>query len=338
MTIRALASAIILIAALGRTSSATAAGDTLYSIQVRAVPMAEKADGMAAWRALRDKGYLAYFYKAEVDGKLWLRVAVGAFESIDEAAAFGESFSAKEQQDHFVARAPVRITNADGGDFVVTPSALWTRAGDVVREVFVFDDTPPKGFAAPGGIRLKPSPDSKAVAFQYGARVYAVGLADEAATQLSAGGRNFGFEHVYGPEPHWSPSGRYVAFHDFLEWEFKTSLWVARADGSELRALVDNRPIASQNAVKSFVWHPVEDRILFVDGYGFGTVSVGGAVRSVDMAGHIETVLDNDRTARQELAGPLRIEDGYLHYRKVQFDANYDKRTITDERAPLADL
>jgi len=338
MTIRAVASAIILIAGLGGSAGTTAAGDALYSIQVRAVPMAERADGMTTYRALRDKGYLVYAYKAEIDGQPWLRVAVGAFESIDDAAAFGKSFSATEQQDHFVAVAPVRIIAGDGGDFVVTPSALWTREAAKAREVFVFDDPPPEKFAAPGGIRLKPSPDGKGVAFQYGARVYAVRLGDAAATRLSAGGNTFGTEHVYGPEPHWSPSGRYVAFHDFVEFEVKTSLWVARADGSELRVLVDNRPTESQNAVKSFVWHPVEDRILFVDGYGFGTVSVGGAIRSVDMAGNIETVLAPDSDARQELAGPLRIEDGYLHYRKVQFDDEYVHRTFTDQKVPLAGL
>jgi hypothetical protein len=117
---------------------------------------------MATYRALRDKGYLVYTYKAEIDGKPWLRVAVGAFDSIDAAAAFGESFSAKEKQDHFVAVAPVRITAGDGGDFVVTPSALWTRQGGKSREILAFDDPAPRGFAAPGGIKLKPSPDGKA--------------------------------------------------------------------------------------------------------------------------------------------------------------------------------
>jgi len=42
---------------------------TLNSIQVRAVPMAEKADGMAIYRALRDKEYLVYFYLANLHGK-----------------------------------------------------------------------------------------------------------------------------------------------------------------------------------------------------------------------------------------------------------------------------
>jgi hypothetical protein len=69
-----------------------------------------------------------------------------------------------------------------------------------------------------------------------------------------------------------------------------------------------------------------------------GTVSVGGPIQSVDMDGTIRTVLNDDKAARQELAGPLRIEDGYLHYRKVQFDENWNERTFTDERVPLADL
>jgi len=297
--------------------------------------MAERADGMTTYRALRDKGYLVYTYKAEIEGKPWMRVAVGVFGNIDAAAAFGKSFSAKEKQDHFVAAAPVRITAAVGGYFVVTPSALWTRAGGRVREVFVFDDPAPRGFAAPRGIGLKPSPDSKAVAFQYGARVYAVGLGDEEANLLTGSGRGgFSDEHIYGPEPHWSPSSRYVAFHNFLEFEFNTSLWVARADGSELRKLVDY----AQYAVRGFVWHPTDDRVFFVKSYSMGSVSVGGPIQSVDMDGTIKTVLDQDEEAHQELAGPLEIKDGYLHYRRAQFDDNWVIQTYSDERTPLSDL
>jgi hypothetical protein len=328
-----LASIVVLLAALGWSAGTVAANEKLYSIQVRAVPMAERADGMATYRALRDKGYLVYAYKAEIDGKPWLRVAVGAFDSNDDAAVFGESFSAKEEQDHFVAVAPVRITAADGGDFVVTPSALWTRAGGRVREVLAFSDPAPRGFAAPGGIRLKPSPDGKAVAFQYGTRVYAAHLGDDDAKRLS-GDREFPAEHIYGPEPHWSPSGRYVAFHDFLEPEVNTGLWVARADGSELRQLVDY----AQYAVRGFVWHPTEDRVFFVKSSSLGMVSVGGPIQSLNMDGTIKTVLDQDKEAYQELAGPLKIKDGYLHYRRAQFDDNWVIQTYTDERTPLSDL
>ena len=333
-----LASAAMFFAAFGWSTGAVASADKLYSIQVRAVPLTEKADGMATYRALRDKNYLAYTYKAEIDGRPWFKIAVGVFDGIEDAAAFGESFSAREKLAHFVARAPVRVAAADGGDFVVTSSALWTRQGERVREVFAFDDPSPRGFAAPGGIRLKPSPDRKAVAFQYGMRVYAVGLGDEEARQLSAGGDIFGDEHIYGPTPYWSPSGRYIAFHDFLEFEVKTSLWVARADSGGLRALVDNRPAESQTALKAFVWHPTEDRILFIEAHAWGTVATGGDIRSIDMEGAVTTVLAANKQVRQQLIGPLRIEDGYLHYRKLEFDADYDKRTVSNARIPIGDL
>jgi Tol biopolymer transport system component len=154
---------------------------------------------------------------------------------------------------------------------------------------------------------------------------------------LSAGGTYFGDEHDYGPVPHWSPSGRYVAFHDFLEWEVKTSLWVARPDGSELRALVDNRSKESDRALKAFVWHPVEDRILFVNGYAWGAAPSGGDVYTIDMEGNSKMVVGRTNT-RQNLSGPLRVEDGYLHYHRMQFDENYNNPTISEERVPLAGL
>ncbi len=325
--------ALTLCAVLGWAASANASPEKLYSIQVRAVPMAEKADGMATYRALRDKGYLTYTYKAEVDGNPWLRVAVGVFDSVDEAADFGNTFSARESRDHFVAVAPVWVVAGEGGDFVVTPSALWTHQDGKTREVLAFDDPPPKGFAAPHGIQLRPSPDGRAVAFQYGTRVYAAHLGDDEAKRLS-GDKEFPAEHIYGPDPHWSPSGRYVAFHDFLEPEVNTGLWVARANGSGLRKLVDY----GQYAVRGFVWHPTEDRIFFVKSYSMGSVSVGGPIQSVDMDGAIRTVLDQDKDAYQELAGPLRIEDGHLHYRRAQFDDNWVIQGYTDERVPLAGL
>lgn len=335
-----LASAAMLFAAFGWSAGAVASGDKLYSIQVRAVPLAEKADGMATYRMLRDKGYLVYVYPAETDGKPWLRVAVGVFDGIENAAAFGEFFSAAVGLDHFVARAPVRVIAGNDGDFVVTPGALWTRAGGKAREVLAFDDPPPEDFEAPDGIGLKPSPDGKAVAFQYGNQVYVADLGGDKVKRI-AGGNDFGDEHIYGPTPRWSPSGRYIAFHDFLEFEVKTSLWVARADGGGLRALVDNRPAESQTALKAFVWHPTEDRILFIESYAWGTMAEGGDIRSIDMDGNVRTVRAADKKANQQLTGPLRFEGGYLHYRKLVFDleATGDGfRTFSDARIPISDL
>jgi hypothetical protein len=103
-----------------------------------------------------------------------------------------------------------------------------------------------------------------------------------------------------------------------------------------LRALVDHRAPGADRAVKDFVWHPEDDRIFFVDGYAFGTVSVGGVIRSVDMEGKVTTVLEPDGK-RSELAGPMSIQDGYLRYRIVRFDEQFIAKTIEDARLPVAD-
>lgn len=321
----------------GWTGGAVAGGEKFYSIQVHAVPMAEIAAGLATYRALREKGYLAYTYRAQVDGEPRFRVAVGAFGGTEAAAAFGKFFSAREKLDHLVARAPVRIVVADGGDFVVTPSALWTRRGAKVREVFTFSDPPPEYFKVPGGIRLMPSPDRKAMAFQYGNQVYVARLGDDEAKWI-AGSSDFSPEDISGPVPHWSPSGRYIAFHDYLEWEARTSLWVVRADGGELRTLIDNQTAENQNAVKGFIWHPTEDRILFIDGYAWGTMAPGGDIRSVDMDGTVTMKLAADNEAHRQFVGPLTIRDGYLHYRMWEFEDDKDEPVLTDIRTPLSDL
>lgn len=321
---------LAMILAVSMPAGAAAPPEKLYSIQVRAVPAAQKTDAMATYRMLRDKGYLVYHYVAAVDGRAWLRVAVGAFDRHADAAAFGKTFSAKEELEHFVARAPVAVLAAERGDFVVTPSALWTRAGGKTREVLAFDSSPPDGFAAPDGIELVLSPDKRAVAFQYGARVYAVRLGGNRAVWLNKGAvsaTGFSFEKHYGPAPFWSPSGRYIAFHDFLEFEVPTTLWLVGADGSGLRPLRDNSAADSQRSVKAFAWHPSEDRILFIESATYGAASMGGAIRSIDMEGKVTTVAAPERP-EQQYTGPLEFRDGHLHYRTWELEEDKDGPTI----------
>ena len=159
---------LLLVLASAPVSAAEAGAATVYSIQIRAVPLAERVDGMATFQQIKDRGYLVYAYRAEIDGAHWLRIAVGAFDSRGEAAEFGRGFAAAEGMDHFVAAAPVLILPGAGErDFVVTPSALWVRGGDGAREVYAFQAEAPNGAGLPAAILPELSPGGEALAFVY---------------------------------------------------------------------------------------------------------------------------------------------------------------------------
>lgn len=303
-----------------------------YSIQVRAVPLADAEQGMAIYRDLRDKGYLAYVYRTEINDAPWLRIAVGAFASRGSAAEFGRAFSAGEAMDHFVTAAPVRVLpSTEEREFVITPSALWVRGGDGVRETFAFTNEAPNRADLPAAILPEPSPDGDALAFVYGSYLYIATPEGRAAAEaLEPGTPHVTAEGDYPWHPAWSASGDYVAFLDQAFWEYPIGLWMARADGGGQLCLACNRD--GQSAVKWFAWHPSEDRLFFVEGYAYGTVAVGGGLYSAEMDGTVTEVSALDRGEREEIAGPLRIEGGRLHYRRIRWlDDNYETKSIIDE-------
>lgn len=329
---------LMLTPAQTQEAGATPAAESVYSIQVRAVPLVDAEDGMATYRRLRDKGYLSYAYRVEINEEPWLRIAVGAFRSRGSAAEFGRAFSAAESMDNFVAPAPVLILPGAGErDFVVTPSALWARGGDGAREVFVFATDAPGDGMLPAAILPELSPDGAALAFIHGERIYTARLDGDQAIPLNSGPGAPGVstDADYPWRPGWSPSSRHVAFLDQAFWETDIGLWLAPADGGDLRCLACNRQ--GQSAVRWFVWHPSEDRVLFVEGSSLGSIPVGGGLYSAEVDGTIRTIIPADWSVGwenyEEIAGPLTIADGYLHFRRVRWlDDNYVETSITDDR------
>ncbi|NNG03080.1 MAG: hypothetical protein HKM95_03145 [Inquilinus sp.] len=304
-----------------------------YSIQVRAVPLAEQEDGLATLQQLKDRGYLVYGYRAEIDGSAWLRIAVGAFQSRGAAAEYGLAFSAAEGMEHFVAAAPVLILPGAGErDFVVTPSALWVRGGDSAREVFVFDATAPNESGLPAMVRPTLSPDWSALAFVDRGQVHAAHLNGDRAIPLHDRGSPVVEADAEFPwHIGWSPSSRYVAFLDQPFWEHPIGLWLARADGTELRCLF----CAGSYGARWFLWHPTEDRVLFVKASAHGHSQYGGTLISVDPDGAMAPVAAAAVDRRQEFVGPLRIEDGQLHFRLFHYDDSYQKEAETRESLPI---
>ncbi len=330
---------IVVILLSGLSSASASDADTIwpaYSVQTRAVRFEQLELGLERLERLRDKGYLAYAYRRNIDGEQWLYISVGAFETRDAAEAFGPSFAAAEGLNYTISQSPVRILRASGGrDFVVTPTALWVRGAIGVREVFAFDAEGPYWAGLPDVILARVSPDRSALVFLYNHRFYKAGVDGSEVIALTNGhmpdvvaGGDFEWQ------PGWSPSGRYVAFLDQAFLDGAVGLWAARVDGVSVRCLACDRN--GREAVRWFVWHPTEDRVLFISGYGFGTVAMGGTLYSADMDGNVQPVAAAALGPREEIVGPLRIEDGHLHFRRLRWlDERYSQRTLADEQVPV---
>jgi hypothetical protein len=323
----------VLFLVLAATTPCAADGGTTtgcYSIQVGAVPPAKHGTGLTTYRQLRQQGHHSYIYGVKIGGKKWYRIAIGLFDSRAAAAEFGTDFTASTGMEQFVAKAPVRVLpGPDGRAFIVGKSTLWVRDNGENREIFAFDAKPQKRRRLPAPIIAVPSPDGRALVIQYNDALY---LADmDRPNALSLMDRRM--PGLYRPQPRWSPSAKYVAFLDMLEFEVPTGLWTARADGSGLRCLACNR--TGRSAVRWFVWHPTEDRVLFIEAFSHGTVAVGGDLISADMDGTVRPITAIKRGEREEIAGDLTIADGYLNFRRVHFDENFNEKTFTADRIPL---
>jgi len=331
--------ALLALSAVESTSAAEGGNPTaVYSIQVRAVPFAEREDGMATYRQLKDKGYLVYAYVASVDGAPWLRIAVGAFHSRGAAADFGRAFATAEDMDHFVAAAPVLILpGAEERDFVVTPSALWVRGSDGAREVYGFTAEAPNRAGLPTAILPELSPDGEALAFVYD--TYGLIIARQSGhpggVQMEHGYPYVTPDADHPWRPAWSPSGDYVAFLGKSNYRdpFRI-LWMAPNPEGWADCL--SCGLGRQHAVEWFVWHPSEDRVLFIEQFVQDTGAIGGRLFSAEMDGTKTEIAAVERIGDDEIAGPLRIEDGRLHYRRVRWlDDRKIEKTITDESIPV---
>ncbi len=319
-----LASPVIL--ATGPANSQNSA-ETLYSVQLD-----NAGDGVATYRALRDKGYFAYAFLEDTDDAYRLGVAVGVFASPGAAAEFGVAFAAAESMDATVIEARVQVIPAAGQHaFVVTPNALWLRSGDQAREIYAAEiQHHERRSARPAEMLAEIAPNGRALALVYEPHLVTA-MADGAADhRLLENGNPYVTENTEHPwRPGWSASGDHVAFLAHPGLSNPVGLWVLGAgkdtDPGCLACTYGNR-----RAVEWFVWHPSEERLLFIED-GPDGADRGRRLRSVDMDG---TVTDIDAIAggdSEEIAGPLRIENGRLHYRHVQWRDGDRKDAIVSE-------
>ena len=83
-----------------------------------------------------------------------------------------------------------------------------------------------------------------------------------------------------------------------------------------------------------FIWHPTEDRLLFVR--ATRPRAVGGELLSAEMDGTIRPVAAAAIGEFEEIVGPLTIEDGRLRFKRLRsIDEQYSQHSVTEEQVPI---
>jgi len=290
---------------------------TYYTVQVHAVPRENRQALRETDRLLREEERLVYYSRRRVGQRCYVRLRTGLFESVSDARACAEQLRIEKGFDPFVTEARVHVDpDGNGTQVVTTPSGIWHRSGGPWNELYRFE---PNDVTRPAAARL--SPAATHVAFCHNGKIISIDLDTGIAKTLKKGTRP---DELLNCDPRWSPDGHYLAYLDAVAWELPTRLWVMRADGTDARCLVcdDSR----QTKVKSFLWHPCENKLFYVAGPTHGTVSVGGSLYCTDLQGNHEMIVPADPVTRTEVFSEFRVVDDRLYYKTACFDESHRVR------------
>lgn|GEM_PF-533525 len=298
--------------------------DRFYTVQILATPPENRRAMLSVYESLRAKGHLVYHCPKRVGGRPFLRLRAGVFERIDEAQAYAEELRKKEGFDGFAARAEVTVGRfKDRFRIVTTPSGIWHTSGVAVKRLLY---APARDEIDLEHTVPQISPDGRALVFYADNRIVRISLDTGEVRVLRQSPSDT--DGLLNSVVRWSPDGRYIAYLDAAEWELPTRLWIMRSDGSENRCLLADG--TGRTKVKSFQWHPHENRIYCVVGPTHGTVSMGGSLDCLDLDGTCKTIVEANLNEGTEVLSEFRIVEGSLHY----YLAHYE----TDGREPRYSL
>jgi len=292
-----------------------------YTVQVLAAPIENEQALLRSFRSLRDQGHLVYCSGTRVGDRRYLRLRIGLFENRTQAQAYAKQLSKARQGAPFVARARVFVDSfRNRFDVVTTPSGIWRKTDASATELYHFASC----FSAAPDCPARISPAGTHIAFYHDNRIMTINLGTGRATTLRQSSRP---DELLHSVVRWSPDGQYLAYLDAVAWELPSRLWVVRSDGTNNRCLV--RDETEQTKVKSFLWHPHENKLFYVAGPTHGTVSVGGSLYVTDLEGNRHTLAPGDIRGPNEVAGDFRIVGNTLYYRIASFHKNGQVRGYT---------
>ena len=139
----------------------------------------------------------------------------------------------------------------------------------------------------------------------------------------------------YPSKPKISPEGRYVSYIAPAEWEQIGTLYVYDSIEQEEYALVDEKDLPDQHTPKNLWWLD-EDHILFVGGFGYGTVSVGGSLYAALLSEN-EIVEIYPEEERKEVKN-IEFEGDKIHINIAEFDESFIDYEVTVETISREDI
>jgi hypothetical protein len=298
-----------------------------YTIQIKSVPYDDRDQAYDLGRVLREKNYPVYYRVKRINRQLFVRVRVGAFNSVSTADSFAEILKSKEGFEYFIDNLDVFVDTYKDRFFIfTTPQSIFYWNGEKTIELY---DEPPLDNA-------RISPDGKDIVFSIPHKIIKVNIDSKDVSILREDVKTP--DELVRPEACWSPDGMYIAFLMYNEWEMKTELWVMDRDGSSARCLIPY-DASKQYSVKSYLWSPVENKIFYVFGAAYGTSSVGGDIYQTDLEGNIRPVAIADRKDRAEVYRNFRIAGDTLYYKVVHYlDDQYMNREFLLRKISINDF
>ncbi|MFA5859386.1 MAG: hypothetical protein WC955_10000 [Elusimicrobiota bacterium] len=300
-----------------------------YSVHVKTFSKDISEEGTTLYEKLKQKGYMTYYYHNDLTGyqNEELRLYIGCSKNKEETIKYCETIKQQEGFDCYVETANV-YTNKylEKYHLICTPSTLWFSSGTInkaiLEYIYTLRDTPrdlinPRPFR-----RYVVSPSGQEMIFECESIIKVDLIKHTTSTLLEDAGYSY---------PKWSYTGEYIAYADELEWEVRTCLWVMKSDGTKKKCLVDNKE-QRDTGVKSFIWHPNKNIIIFVEGPAFGTRTVGGNLYSVDLEGNRKdlVIVDYENTP-EEVCSEFDIKEGHINYKIYHHDSSLEGNEVIDK-------
>ncbi len=272
-----------------------------------------------------NEGKLVYYQYKESDESKSYYLYRGIFPSITEAQLWVSLHLEKDTEVNVV-ETDVYVEQYKDEFFVITtPQNIWYLKDNKYESLYALPNSTDQNFHLNTySYRARISPNGKKLLF-FTSDIVILDI-ESKQKQILVENNKPGYFTLLRSIPKWSPSGEKVAFIDRLQWESGSNVWVINSDGSDLKKLIKPK---DQCKIKHISWHPTKEKILYCEGYAFGTVSVGGSIYITDLMGNKKLIIAPEEGKRQEISSYFEIIGNKLYYHVVQYDEQYMRREYT---------
>ena len=305
---------------LAQIHSTVKSSERYYVLRVDSVQIDDIEACLKIYKQLEEMGYMVYYDKFRRDRWTWMwKISVGIFKAMTQAQEFKQRLERTTGKKASIDSTKFFVDrHQDDFMVVTTPSTIWLKKQNIYTELFRIELAKSARHFHPDYNQAILSPDGSQIVFYYESQIIKVDINTRKTTVMVKQGQ---IPYLLNSSPRWSPSGKYIAFRDVVDFEALSNLWIVNEDGTNLRRLVE--PSEQSHAVKSFLWHPTKDVIYFVEGFGHGTVHVGGDLLLTDLEGNRKVLVEKNLEKQQEVFRDFYINNDSLFYKIAHFRDNY---------------